>query len=134
MRKYWIWLWECRENELSAWEVVKWWEERRFHYNIVIGAVGLVSLVFFFIFIGSCHVLNPGEDAVEPLAVVIAPFIANVFYTGGWALELILRPLFRRSPMIGPVLMKIGVGFSLFVVLLPSVCWGSYYLWQLLKV
>ncbi len=65
--------------------------------------------------------LKPGEDAVEPMALLLAPFAFNFFYTAGWVVELFLRlfwPDGQRA--IGPALLGMGVLFSLMVVCLPS--------------
>ena len=93
------------------------------------GAVGLCSLVLFFVFITHSDVLAPGEDAEQPLAIIFAPFLINICYTAGWFVEIISRVLFReRIERLGPLLLKLGFGFSLFVALLPSVYWGIYWL------
>ena len=55
------------------------------------------------------------------MALILAPFTFNFFYTAGWIVELFLRlvwPGGRRA--IGPALMGMGVWFSLMVVCLPS--------------
>jgi hypothetical protein len=70
------------------------------------------------------HELKAGEDAVEPIILFVAPLAANICYTGGWIVELFwgaVRP--KGSSSIGPVLLKMGVGFSMAVVLLPSIVW-----------
>jgi hypothetical protein len=109
--------------------VIGWWELRRVPYNIIIGSVGLCSLVLFFVFITHCAVLEPGEDAVEPIAIIFAPLLINVGYTGGWFVEIISRFIFReRIERLGPLLLKFGLGFSLLVALFPSVYWGIYWL------
>ncbi len=105
----------------TAWDVVVWWERRRFSVNVLIGGVGFVSLILFFLFITASGTLKPGEDAVEPMALILAPFAFNFFYTAGWVVELFLRlfwPEGRRA--IGPALLGMGILFSLAVVCLPS--------------
>lgn len=107
------------EDHLSAWQVILWWEKRRIPYNILIGTVGIISLILFMIFITNANVVKPGEDAVEPMAIFIAPILINICYTSGWIIELVLRTVFK-SPKLGTVLLKIGISFSLLMVLLPS--------------
>lgn len=109
------------EGSRSAWDVVVWWEKRRIPVNLLIGGVGFVSLVLFFLFMSAPGMLRPGEDAVEPMALLLAPFAFNFFYTAGWVVELFLRLVWtdgRRA--IGPALLGMGVLFSLTVVCLPS--------------
>jgi len=109
--------------------IIGWWELRRIPYNIIVGSVGVCSLVLFFVFITHCDVLEPGEDAEEPIVIILAPFLINVCYTGGWFVEIVSRFILReRVERLGPLLLKLGLGFSLLVALLPSVYWGFYWL------
>ena len=119
-------------GERSAWEVIAWWESRRFAYNVFVGTVGLFSLIAFFWFITAANVLKPGEDAVEPMALVIAPFAVNFCYTLGWIVELILRVLGgqRDNRFVGPVLLGAGLTLSMLIVLLPSAVWSVFWLVQ----
>jgi hypothetical protein len=106
-----------------------WWEVRRIPYNILIGIYGFLSLLLFYFFIQSSGKLEPGEDAVEPMAIFVAPIVINLAYTAGWVVELILRLVFSvKSRIVGPILLKIGVVFSLVVVSLPSIVWGCIYI------
>jgi len=53
--------------------------------------------------------LHPGEDAVEPIALLAAPFGINLLYTLGWLVEVparLLRP--GLSPRFGQLLLKMG--------------------------
>ncbi|MBI3028029.1 MAG: hypothetical protein HYY64_00745 [Candidatus Rokubacteria bacterium] len=58
-----------------------WWEVRRIPFNLIVGVYGVVCLVAFFWAITTSGHLQPGEDAVEPLALLAAPFGINVLYT-----------------------------------------------------
>ena len=109
--------------------IIKWWEARRVPYNILIGVYGVISLTLFYFFIQSSGKLEPGEDAVEPIAFIAAPIAINLAYTAGWFVELILRYVFAvRSTKTGPCLLKAGVIFSLVVASLPTVVWGCIYI------
>jgi len=123
------WLFQVPEGKHSLIGIILWWEARRIPVNFIVGSVGLISLVIFYIAIGSSGHLEPGEDAVEPMALFVAPILFNIAYTGGWLAEIALRIFWRDSqPLIGPILLKVGITFSLFVVLLPSIFWGCYWL------
>jgi len=109
--------------------MIAWWEKRRSWHNLTIISIGFASLIAFYIFIYHTDELKPGEDAVEPLVLIIAPFVINICYTFGWIIEgflaFILRPfLGEKVRLLGPLLLKIGVIFSLLVVLFPSVYWA----------
>jgi len=127
------WLFSRTDGAPSAWDVILWWEKRRLPYNIIVCATGTVSYTLFLVFITRSGVLRPGEDAVEPLAMIIAPLVWNVCYTGGWMAELVLRPLFRRSPKLGPTVLIAGLVLSHVVIFLPSTFWGGYLVWKTLK-
>jgi len=104
----------------SVWGIIGWWERRRVPYNLFLVAVGLPSLLLFYWTMTASGVVAPGEDAVEPLAVIAAPVLANVAYTFGWIVEGIGRNRSWVSPS-GPRLMRMGLWFSLFVMLFPAV-------------
>src|ERR1700677_4510188 len=52
----------------GAWRTIAWWELRRIPVNLLIGVYGIFCLSVFFWAILSSNVLQPGEDAVEPMA------------------------------------------------------------------
>lgn len=105
-------------------EIVGWWELRRIPYNVIVGGVGVVSLLLFYLFLNLAHELEPGEDAVEPLALLAAPVLINIAYTFGWVAELFLYLVWRqRSNAFGPAFFKLGLSFSIVVVTLPAAFW-----------
>jgi len=129
IRRFISWLFTVPSEEANIGSIIRWWEIRRIPYNIVIGGIGIVSLMLFFFFIDRSHVLKPGEDAEEPLALIAAPFIINLCYTLGWMVECGLRVTrLKKTRKIGLLLFKSGWGFSIVVALFPSVYWGIYYL------
>ena len=71
------WLFTVPDGRRSAWSIIKWWELRRIPYNLIVGIVGVCSLLLFFFFISQSGELKPGEDAEEPLAIIAAPFLMN---------------------------------------------------------
>ena len=124
VRRFITWFFLRPSAPLSRWGIIAWWEIRRVPYNLIVGAFGAISLSLFFVFIGLAHELKPGEDAIEPMVLFAAPIAVNICYTGGWIVELLLSIVRAKgSPPIGPVLLKVGVGFSIAVVFLPSVFW-----------
>jgi hypothetical protein len=73
---------------LSRSEVIKWWELRRIPYNLVLLVIGAVALY------GAVWVLSGTRPPLTldawPIAIpcFIYGFIANIFYTCGWVVEL----------------------------------------------
>lgn len=103
-------------NPGSRWEVVAWWESRRFLYNAVVGGAGLVTMASALTFGG------PGVP--EPQAVVLVPLVygtlANAGYTLGWIVDLMLRRwLGKHAHFAGPALLRYGFVFSVGLTLLP---------------
>ena len=118
------WLLADPKEPRPWWKVIAWWELRRIPINIIVGCVGFVSLMAFFLFITLAHELKPGEDAVEPLALLATPILFNIGYTAGWIAELFLRVVWReRNPVVASALLKLGVSGTLFCALIPSVVW-----------
>jgi hypothetical protein len=113
---------------------ILWWEARRLPVNLLLGAYGLVCLLIFFTAINHTGVLKPGDDAVEPLAILLAPFAFNLCYTFGWVVEVIARLAGDVPQKLGPRLLAAGLAFSFFVISAPAAFWGGYVLLQLLGV
>ena len=122
----------CAPNEpRSVGEAIIWWEIRRIPYNLFIGFVGFVSLILFYIFAEATHKIPDGEDFVEPIMLLFAPIAMNVGYTFGEIVEVVSGSRWTYNEDVEPwstALLKIGVIFSLFIVLFPSVYWGFYLL------
>ena len=115
-------------GDRSDLRVILWWEQRRLPYNLIVGFVGVCSLVFFGLAIWQSGVLKLGEDAVEPLALFAAPIFVNIAYTAGWITEIAVRRLWPgKTTPIGPALLRIGLVFSIGLELIPSVAWGIYW-------
>jgi hypothetical protein len=106
-----------REGVYSKWQIVVWWEHRRVYYNLLLAFVGIFTILVVE-FIGGLTV-KPGEDVIEPMALVIVvplfALCANVCYTLGWIIDLILQ---RSKPSLH--LLVTGYGFSAAVTLIPA--------------
>jgi hypothetical protein len=112
---------------------VPWWEVRRIPYNVLIGAYGILCLVVFYWGIVTSGALRPGEDAVEPMALMAAPCLANACYTLGWMVEVLIDLAVGPSPQVGLFLFKLGLGFWFFVISAPAVYWGGWRALQLMQ-
>ncbi len=126
------WLFSVSEEDQSPWRIITWWEKRRIPYNLIIGALGFISLLLFFLFITKSGELKPGEDAVEPMALFMAPIFMNIGYTLGWFVEVMLR-IFQRKKFrrISRELFQVGLFLSVAVVILPSAFWFLRFLWMI---
>lgn len=117
-------------GERSAVDVILWWEVRRIAYNAVMAVVGLAGLLAFIALINASGELQPGEDAVEPLALLAVPIVANICYTAGWVMELTVRATGIRSNRTGPQLFAAGMMFSCAVVWIPAAIWAGILIWR----
>jgi len=125
------WLFSNPKDQDSPKGVIVWWEARRLPFNLIIGTYGILCLVVFVAAITTSGHLQPGEDAVDPLALVAAPIVINVLYTLGWMVELTARSLEPGlSPRFGPRLLKLGFGLGLFLSTMPAALWSAYRLLQ----
>lgn len=125
------WLFAPQQTPVSWWRVILWWELRRVPFNLLIGAYSAPCLILFCWAVTTSGQLRPGEDAVEPLALIVAPFAVNACYTLGWLVELHVRLLIPGlTARFGAVLLKIGLGFSFFVISVPALFWVGYRLLQ----
>lgn len=126
-RDAWQWMTTRSSDEYDCLRIIVWWETRRIPYNLFLAVTGFAGLMIFFLFIGLSGVLKPEEDAVEPMALVLAPIAANIFYTTGWVFELLLRGVLKAfktdMPDLARKLMMLGLAFSLLVVLAPGAIW-----------
>jgi len=123
MNRFVMWLFATPANNRSA-GVIWWWELRRIPFNIIVGLYGLVCLIIFFIAIEASGHLEPGEDAVEPIALLFAPIAINVLYTLGWLVEVPTRMIAPNlSPSFGPTLLKLGLGIGLALISFPPAFW-----------
>ena len=129
------WLFANPEEPVSLDGVFGWWEARRLPVNLIVGTYGILCLVIFFAAVTTSGRLPPGEDAVEPLALIAAPIVVNVLYTLGWVVEVTSRTLEPGlSPRFGPRLLKLGIGFGLLLITVPAALWAGCRLLQVVGV
>lgn len=91
---------------------------------MVLAAVAIPSLWVYSEAIKASGQLAPGEDVIEPLALIAAPVAANACYTFGALTSLALRTFCPSTP--GTALQRLyraGIVFSLVVVTAPAAYW-----------
>lgn len=95
--------------------IIAWWESRRIAYNIIVGTAGCVTGFFM-------HVL--GFASINSLigGAIAYGIMANICYTSGWMAELTARWLWKeKAENFGPILLSLGLIFSVLLTLLPAV-------------
>lgn len=107
---------------MSTGQVIRWWERRRLVYNVVLLLVGVAAVAGMEWLM--TKVIPLGEDAVEPMILVLSVMVyglmANFCYTLGWILELRSRksnPVSARQR--GEWMFRAGLLFSCVLTSLP---------------
>ena len=130
MKRFLGWLFAPSRQPRTSLSIIAWWEIRRLPFNLIIGTYGGLALSLFYWAIQASGPLKPGEDAVEPIGLLVAPFAINVLYSLGWLVEIQLP----SSPWLGPLLLKLGLGLGLLLITLPAAFWLGYRLMQLVGI
>jgi hypothetical protein len=103
-------------------QIIRWWELRRILYNTLLLIVGVSAIIGMEWLV--TKVIPLGEDAIEPmilvLGILIYGFVANLFYTLGWVIELWARksdPVSARRR--GQWMFRVGMLFSCVLTSVP---------------
>jgi hypothetical protein len=123
----------------SAWEVIAWWEARRIPFNLILGGIGALSAAVILI-IGLTYetISNQPVGLPDPPIFILVPVVvfglmANVCYTGGWVVELLIRRAWPdESELAGTLSFTLGIVFAVIVTLLPIPLFGALTLLVLL--
>lgn len=100
--------------------VILWWEKRRFLYNAYLFLFCLVpclpaylQMLGWTIPIPALKGIYRGDPGILLLIQVLLQVLSNVWYTGGWIVELIVKVVARRNiPRFGPIALAAGTLFS----------------------
>jgi hypothetical protein len=124
-----------REPATSARESIRWWESRRFFFNLVVGCTGLLTCFLLLVcaFTADSFVGEPIGMTDGPLLgiflIILYALLANVCYTGGWISELLVGASGKAqsATAFGLKAFRVGVTFSIFVTLCPAFfCWLAF--------
>lgn len=101
--------------------ILAWWERRRPAYNLMVGTAGLVTFLVAPLFFWLPPGGTPGEWIPWQVPLVTG-LAANFFYFLGPAVEVAAWKLFGRGVLpLGPSLYRMGLTFSVGLVLFPLV-------------
>jgi hypothetical protein len=110
------------------WDVISWWESRRIPYNIIVGAAGIASgLIILITAYVTEHMIGVAIGLPDPpifaiIAAVLYGVMANLCFTGGWILELLIRRIWgERTDAFGEIAFTWGTLGSVILTLLPAV-------------
>jgi hypothetical protein len=111
-----------------------WWSERWLAYNAFVFIHGLLSVIALLLFSS----LPPSPFSREtgwpdPLAALAAPIALpigiNIAFLAGPALHSVATLLWRnKTRLAGPILLRIGICFSVLIIYLPPATQASHWL------
>ncbi len=118
-----------RDGPLTTmWQVVGWWEARRLIFNMVVGACGVATCltVLLMAVIGQSvfgiPVGLPDPPIFALIGIILYGIMANICYTGGWIVELLVRKAWpQESELFATLTFALGLVFATFLTLLPGV-------------
>ena len=93
---------------------VKWWEGRRFLYNLIII---FCEIIMMFLFWKSTQKFGIGKSIFWSVLYTIA---ANVFFSMGWGIEILVEYYFKESQWIEKyrdAFLVMGILFSIFITI-----------------
>jgi Na+/glutamate symporter len=132
-------LFSRREEVAGAFDIIKWWELRRIPYNIAVGAAGIITLI---IVVAVAAITSEKFD--EPLGLPDPPIIAvfavigyaicaNVCFTGGWLVEVLVRKIWReRAGAFAQISFALGLTLSILLTLAPAALFTGHLIARLL--
>jgi hypothetical protein len=122
----------ARERTLeSAMDIILWWEARRIPFNLIVGAAGIGTCAgIVAIGVIGDYFLEVGFILPDPpifvmLGVIAFGIMANVCYTGGWIVELLVRRTWpQESHQVATLSFTLGLVLAILVTLLPIPLFG----------
>jgi hypothetical protein len=113
---------------MNAWRAIGWWELRRLPFNIIVGITGFFAgLLCVATNIAVSSILGddfglPGSPLLVVFAVIIYGIMANICYTGGWIVELVVRKIRPAvADRFATSSFYFGLCFSVFLTLSPGI-------------
>jgi hypothetical protein len=116
----------------NTWGILKWWESRRWKYNVIVGASGFASLGVF----SALMSLPPSPHHLTWTWTPILAFgvLANICYALGPTVETAIEKLSRGKILpTGPALFRMGLTFSVGLTLLPTLMASMDWVFRILR-
>ncbi len=133
-------LWRRDGPCISVANVIGWWETRRIPFNLIVGCSGILTcIVVGVVAIGGSILFNsdiglPAPPLLAVFGVLFYGIMANICFTGGWLLELVIRKIWpREADRFATLSFSLGVTFSVLLTLAPAIVIGTAGLFELLR-
>lgn len=118
-----------RDHPLTTiWQIIGWWEARRPLFNAIVGITGTVSCIIVLIialvgdFVFGIPLGLPDPPIFAILAIIFYGIIANVCYTGGWVVEVLVSKAWpAESESFATLAFTLGLVFAVLLTILPGV-------------
>ena len=110
----------------GVWQTIGWWEVRRVPFNLILGIVGMVTVVTGTVAMSLANAFleTPIHRPDPPLFffALLYAVVVNVLYTGGWLAELVLGRCWGTvQDGLAVVSFRLGLLLSVVVTLMPAV-------------
>jgi hypothetical protein len=110
----------------NAWQTIGWWETRRVPFNLIIGIVGVLTVATgtLAMSVTNAFLETPLHRPDPPLFLFTLAYavVVNLFYTGGWMVELLWCRLWPATKGDVAILtFRLGLVLSILVTTLPAV-------------
>src|SRR5262249_3435284 len=111
----------------TAWETIGWWEIRRIPYNMIVGITGVFTSICFVSIAAASDLFfhvdfgMPDPPIFTLFGVLIYGIGANLCYTGGWIVELLVRKLWPSyADQFARLVFGTGLVISVLLTLSPA--------------
>ena len=116
----------------TARDAIGWWESRRIPYNLIVGCAGILSCIAAGVVAVISVNLYPNDAGIpDPpifilFGIILYGIIANILYTGGWVVELLIRKAWpREADRFATLSFASGLVFSVLLTLTPFFLFGA---------
>jgi hypothetical protein len=132
----------CRRDApiANAREVIGWWESRRVPYNLIVGSCGILTCMVVATISAAASILAnvefglPNPPLFALVGILLYAIGANICYTGGWLVELVVRKISpREADRYASFTFFWGLVFSVLLTLSPGMVIGSVGFFGLLR-
>lgn len=111
----------------SAKDAIGWWESRRIPFNLIVGSAGILTCICCAVVLVAASILDPnefdmGSPLVGPILILLYGTLANISYTGGWIVELVIRKLWpHEADRFATSSFFLGLLLSVLLTLAPGI-------------
>jgi hypothetical protein len=108
-------------------DAIGWWESRRIPFNLVVGSAGILTCICCAVVLVAASILAPrefdlGSPLVAPILILLYGILANICYTGGWVVELVIRKFWsHEADRFATTSFFLGLLFSPLLTLAPGI-------------